>query len=169
MAGDDLRVVVYHAEHEVGCGYHAVDRATVLDIDEWVPPVEVGVPHVDHVGISKDDDRVAVRVCVLNVERVQLVAVQVERKRLGKCYHRKRNLWPGRVLGVEHLQYLRRAQSLPHVIVGNDDRPRLTQILVSTRVIPVPVSVDHEANRLVAKLPNRGEYLFCQRRVLVVY
>jgi len=52
--------------------------------------------------------------------------------------------------------------------MSQDQHAGLTKILVSTRVIPMPMRVEDEANRFFGDRPNRRSDLLGQRRVLVI-
>ena len=55
-----------------------------------------------------------------------------------------------------------------HVLVAEDDRAHLAEVLVPAGVIGVHVGVDEEADRLGRELLDRSDDLVGQRRELVV-
>jgi hypothetical protein len=60
------------------------------------------------------------------------------------------------------------AHPAPDIVLGHDQRPRLGHGLVPPGVIPVPVGVEHEAERLSGDLGNRLPDLGPERRELIV-
>ena len=140
-------------------------------IDEREAVPEERVAHVDHVRSPEVHDGVAVRVSVRHVERIQLVPVEVERHVLrerddGQRAVRTRRL--RRRFPADTLQHLVHVEALPDVFVRHDKGPRLSEILVAPRVVPMPVRVEHEADRLGRYRPDGSQNLVGQRRVLVV-
>ncbi len=168
VAGDDLRLVVRYLQHQLDGRNHAVDRTPARQIDEGVHAVEESVAHVHHVGLCKVDDRVAVRVCGIDVEDTDLIAVQMKRDRIAEGHHWKRLLRRGRHLAADPFDELLFAHPLAHVLVGHDQCPGAAQVLVAARVVEVPVRVEHEADRSVVDGLHRRPDLVGQGRVLVV-
>ncbi len=121
---------------------------------------DVRVPEVDH--------RVAVGVGRVHMVGVDLLAVEVERHGVGEGHDRQGRLWSRGDRLVERLHELIDAHPLADVLVRDDQRARLAEVLVAARVVAVPVGVEHEADRPVADLRDRGHDLLGQRRVLVV-
>jgi hypothetical protein len=61
------------------------------------------------------------------------------------------------------------SETIPHLIVGEDQGARLTKVLVSACVVNVAGRVNEEPRHITAGSLDRGKVLFGQRSELVVY
>ena len=146
----------------------AVDRSPAVEVDEREDAIEERIAHVDDVDVREMDDRVSIGVGVLHVEGANLLAVPMERHRIGEGDHgervRRRLLRP-----FHHLVELLGIQAFAHILVGYDHRAGLAEVLVTASVIAVPVGVQHEAHRAVADGGYRRHDLLGKAGELVVY
>ena len=103
---------------------------------------------------ADDDVRLGVR--IRQVRELQVVVVEVQRRRVRESDHRQRFARPrldGRIGGRIHL---RSPEALAHVLLRDDDRAGLAEGIVATGVIAMQVRVDHEMHRLVREHRDGG-------------
>ena len=121
---------------------------------------------MEHVGALPVDQRVAVGMGVLDMDDLDVVAIEVEGQIVAERHHRQR---PGRRrrhdLGADQLLHRHAA---PDIVVGDDDGAGAAEILVPAAMVAMPVGVDDEAHRIGIDRAHRGEDALGQRRKLVV-
>ena len=143
------------AQHRLVRADQAVERAAGIAVDERKAAGE-HVAHVHDVRFAEADHDVGLGVRVRQVRELEVVIVEMQRRRVGERDHRQRFArarCDGRVGGRIHL---RGAEPLAHVFLRDDHRARLAEGVVAAGVIAVQVRVDHELHRLVAEHGDRG-------------
>ena len=71
-------VVIAHVDQQLHTSHVPCNGAATVKIDEGKEPAKAQVTGRDHVGVAKVDDRVAVRVCIRDMNRSCLLAVHME-------------------------------------------------------------------------------------------
>jgi len=148
VAGDDLGARLRDGEGPIGCLDVAIDAAARAEVDVRIAVREERVAHVQHVRLLEVDDGVAVRVRRIDMDDLEIVAVYMERDRVGERDDRKRRLRGRRNLPVHDRLELLGGEPLAHVLVGDDDRAVAAEDGVAARVVAVPVRIEDEAHRL---------------------
>ena len=93
MSRDDLRVRVHYAQRVSRSRDQPIDRTTTRRVDEREAVPEEGVAHVHDVGFDEVHDRVTIGMRILDMERMQPVAVDVEGHVVGEGYDGERTVW----------------------------------------------------------------------------
>ena len=98
----------------------------MLEIDEGIEAVEIGVAHVNHIGVDKMHDRVSACMGIRCVEDTDRLAVQMKGDPIGERHNRQCSLGSRRNLASEGFQELIGIHQLTHVIVCDDNHTSFT-------------------------------------------
>ena len=104
---------------------------------------------------------------VREVDRANVLAIEMHRQRLIERDHRQRFFWRWRGGGVEDRRLLFSSEPLANVVMRNDRR-FWSKDNVAAGVIAVPMSIQDELQFLVGNSSERGADLVGQWRKLIV-
>jgi len=143
------------------------DVAPTLQVHERKSAGKEIIAEMNYIRRREEDDNVAVRVAMWEVNRANLFAVEMDREVLIESDYRQRFFGRRWSSVLEEFGLLFGCHSLANVIVS-DDRRFGSKCDVAARVISVPVRVENEAQFLVGYAFEGGPDLVSQRRKLIV-
>jgi class I fructose-bisphosphate aldolase len=144
---------------------HSLHAATAVDIHERKSADEKVITEMDDVRVLEEHDRVAVGVTVREVHETDVLAIEVDRHALRVSHDGKRERRVEFRLLSEERRWIKK--SLPHIHV-RDDRRVLSEVLVTFRVIAMPVRVEYEPRFLRPEHLQRFSELWTHGFVIVV-
>ena len=168
MTRHDPGLIVGPIQHLPGPLDKAVDMPAMFPVDERVAERDIHVSRVHCIEILKVKDYVAVGMRVWHVHCAHGIAVEMETHSLAEGDDRQGHLRRGRQIRSESRQRLRLAHQHSHVVVGEDLRPGLAEILVAAGMVEVPMGVEQHVHGPAGKFFDCGHDLRGQRSKLIV-
>src|SRR5579872_568733 len=165
MPRDDLHVFRHHGHYLFHTGDHSADAAATLHVHKRKAVGHEVVAHVNDIGLREKDHAVAVRVTVREMDRPDILAVQMHGGPVVKCNYGQGCFW-GRwdcaaCYGSAFLQ------TLADVIVSDDGRIG-AELGIATSMVSMEMSVNDKLERFVGD-SFEGRFDFgSERRELVI-
>src|SRR6185503_1817138 len=168
VARNQLRASRYLADDVADVLRQTFDVATTLQVHERKSAGKEIIAEMNYIRRREEDDNVAVRVAMWEVNRANLFAVEMDREVLIESDYRQRFFGRRWSSVLEEFGLLFGCHSLANVIVS-DDRSFRSKHDIAARVISVPVSVENKPQLLVGGKTLQGCFdLVGKRCVLIV-